>query len=317
MIHAFSGGVGGAKLARGLADEVAGDELAIVVNTGDDFDYLGLRIMPDFDSVAYAIAGRNDEVRGWGRAGETWQCKESLVELGVDAWFSLGDKDLAMHLLRLSLLKSGATVGDAAQEILRRMGIRCRVLPMTDDAVETIVVTPEGELGFQDYFVRRHCQPRVSAFRFAGLDKARPSATWFDALASGIPPGVIICPSNPYVSIDPILALRGVREALQRTRAPVVAVSPLVGGDAVKGPLAKMLRELGRPLTPVAIAEHYGDLLDGFVLDARDEAFAPALLERGLRVAICDTLMPDRGSSRRVARACLALLAECGAASAA
>ena len=168
MIHAFSGGVGGARLSRGLADELMGTDLTIVVNTGDDFDYLGLRIMPDFDSVVYGIAGCNDADRGWGRAGETWQCKGALAELGVDTWFSLGDKDLAMHLLRLSLLKAGATFTEVATEIVRRMGIGCRVLPMTDHPVETIIVSDRGELSFQDYFVRMRCEPRVTAFRLAG-----------------------------------------------------------------------------------------------------------------------------------------------------
>jgi len=311
MIHAFSGGVGGARLSRGLVDEVVGARLTIVVNTADDFDYLGLRITPDFDSVVYGIVGCNDSDRGWGRAGETWQCRGALAELGVDTWFRLGDKDLAMHLLRLSLLKSGATLTEAATEIARRMGIGCRVVPMTDHPVETIIVSDGGELSFQDYFVRMRCEPRVTAFRFAGTDRAMPSAAWFESLAGGDSRGVVLCPSNPFVSIDPILGLPGVRATLREAAAPVIAVSPIVAGDSVKGPLAKMLRELGQPITPLAIAAHYGDLLDGFVLDVRDEALAPQLRERGVRVAVCDTLMVNREASRRVARECLALLAEC------
>jgi len=311
MIHAFSGGVGGARLSRGLADELVGEDLTIVVNTGDDFDHLGLRIMPDFDSVVYGIAGWNDTVRGWGRAEETWQCRDALAEFGVDTWFSLGDKDLALHLLRLSLLESGATFTEAAAEIVHRMGINCRVVPMTDHPVETIVITDNGDLSFQDYFVRMRCEPRVTAFRLAGVERAAPSAAWFDPLTGGDTRGVVLCPSNPFVSIGPILGLPGVEAALRRSAAPVIAVSPIVAGDAVKGPLAKMLRELGQPVTPLAIFAHYGDLLDGFVLDVRDEIFAPQLRERGVRVAVCDTLMSDREASRRVARACLALLSEC------
>lgn len=313
MIHALSGGVGGARLSRGLVDEVVGEKLTIVVNTADDFDYLGLRIMPDFDSVVYGIVGLNDADRGWGRTGETWECRGALAGLGVDTWFNLGDKDLAMHLLRLSLLESGATFTEAATEIVRRMGISCRVVPMTDDPVETIIVSDGGELSFQDYFVRMRCEPRVAAFRFAGADRATPSAGWFESLAGGDSRGVILCPSNPFVSIDPILGLPGVRVALRQAAAPVIAVSPIVAGGSVKGPLAKMLRELGHPTTPLAIAAHYGDLLDGFVLDIRDEVYAPQLRERGVRVAVCDTLMVNREASRRLARECLALLAECGA----
>jgi LPPG:FO 2-phospho-L-lactate transferase len=309
MIHAFTGGVGGAKLARGLADLLPSQDLILVVNTGDDFDHLGLRIMPDFDSVAYAVAGLNDAQRGWGRAGETWHCNDTLAALGVDPWFSLGDRDLATHLLRLSLLRAGATATDAAAEIARRLGIACRIVPMSDDPVTTIVVTDRGELSFQDYFVRQRCEPRVTAFRFAGVEHATASPAWFSSFAAGATDGVVLCPSNPYVSIDPILALDGVSQRLQQL--PVVAVSPLVGGGAVKGPLAKMQRELGRPCNPLAIATHYAGFLDGIVIDRRDAEFEPELRHRGLRVAVCDTLMTDRAVSRRLARECLDLLAEC------
>ena len=311
MIHAFSGGVGGAKLACGLADVVPSQDLTIVVNTGDDFDHLGLRIMPDFDSVAYALAGLNDTQRGWGRADETWHCRDALASLGVDTWFSLGDRDLATHLIRLSLLKAGASVTDAAAEIARRMGIACRLVPMSEEPVATMVVTEQGELSFQDYFVRRRCEPRVTAFRFAGVDRAVPSNAWFSSFAAGSTQGVVLCPSNPYVSIDPILALAGVR--LRLRELPVIVVSPVVGGDAVKGPLAKMLRELGVPCNPLTIATHYADFLDGILIDECDAEFAPELRRRGLRVAVCETLMTDRDVSRRLAQASVALLAECGA----
>jgi LPPG:FO 2-phospho-L-lactate transferase len=311
MIHAFSGGVGGAKLARGLVDVVPAHDLAIVVNTGDDFDYLGLRIMPDFDSVAYAMAGLNDEQRGWGRADETWHCKDSLASLGVDTWFSLGDRDLATHLLRFSLLKEGVSTTEACARMAQAMGIACTLAPMTDAPVSTMVLTTEGELSFQDYFVRRGCAPKVNDFRFAGVDRATPSAAWFSSLVPGWTDGVLLCPSNPYVSIDPILALAGVRERLRQL--PVVAVSPVIAGASVKGPLAKMLREMGWPCTPVAIAEHYRDFLDGIVIDARDAAHEPELRRLGFRVAICDTLMKNREVSCELARTSLQLLAECGA----
>lgn len=311
MIHAFSGGVGGAKLARGLADVVAPQELTIVVNTGDDFDHLGLRIMPDFDSVAYALAGLNDAQRGWGRANETWHCKEALAGFGVDTWFNLGDRDLATHLLRLSLMKQGASSTDAAAEVARRMGVKCRLVAMSDDPVTTMVVTDQGELAFQDYFVRKRCEPRVTAFRFAGVNRAAPARAWFSSFAAGATDGLVLCPSNPYVSIDPILALAGVRQRLREM--PVIAVSPIVGGESVKGPLAKMLRELGVPCTPVAIAAHYSDILDGIVIDERDVEFEPELRRRGLRVAVCDTLMTSREVSRQLASASIELLAQCGA----
>lgn len=311
MIHAFSGGVGGAKLARGLADTVSAADLTIVVNTGDDFDHLGLRIMPDFDSVAYAIAGLNDSTRGWGRAGETWQCRDALAALGGDTWFSLGDRDLATHLLRLSLLQAGATATEAAGELARRMGIACALVPMTNHPVRTMVVTEAGELSFQDYFVRQRCALRVSAFRFAGVNRATPSAAWFSTFSPARTDGVVLCPSNPYVSIDPILALPGVRQRLREL--PVIAVSPIVAGDAVKGPLAKMLRELGQPCNPLAIADHYLEFLDGIVIDQRDAAFEPELRRRGLQVAVCETLMTDRAVSRALAQASVDLLARCGA----
>lgn len=315
MIHAFSGGVGGAKLARGLVDVVPAQALSIVVNTGDDFDHLGLRIMPDFDSVAYAVAGLNDEQRGWGRADETWHCKESLASLGVDTWFSLGDRDMATHLLRLSLLKSGLDTTSACAEMARRMGIACQLVPMADDPVTTVVLTEEGELPFQDYFVRRGCTPRVTGFRFAGVERATPSAAWFASLTPDRTDGVLLCPSNPYVSIDPILALAGVRSRLRDV--PVVAVSPVIAGASVKGPLAKMLGEMGQACTPVAIAAHYREFLDGIVIDSRDAAHEPELRRLGLRVAVCDTLMTSRDVSRELARRSLQLLAECGASRAA
>ena len=313
MIHAFSGGVGGAKLARGLADVVQPSHLTIVVNTGDDFDYLGLRIMPDFDSVAYALAGLNDTERGWGRADETWQCRDALAALGVDTWFSLGDRDLATHLLRISLLKGGATATDAAAEITRRMGIACRLVPMTDHPVNTMVVTASGELSFQEYFVRQRCEPPVAAFRFAGVNRATPSAAWFHTFKQGVSRGLILCPSNPFVSIDPILSLAGVRGLLRRRVLPVVAVSPLVGGTSIKGPLAKMLTELGQRCDVLAIADHYADFLDGMVIDNRDAEFEPELRRRGLHVAVCDTMMVGREVSRSLARVSLELLAHCGA----
>lgn len=312
MILALSGGVGGAKLGRGLADVVEGSELTIVVNTGDDFDFLGLRICPDLDSVAYGIAGLNDEDRGWGRRDESWHCEQALVEFGVDPWFHLGDKDLAIHLLRRSLLASGATAGEAMAQVARSLGIGCAIVPMTECRVETRVITNVGELSFQDYFVRRRCEPMVSGFRFSGAETASPSPTWFPAVAENRIRGVILCPSNPFVSIDPILGLPGVRAAFKQEGSTVVAVSPLVGGNSVKGPLAKMLRELGLPATPVTIAKHYADFLDGFVLDVRDEHFEPELRAMGLRVEVCDTLMSDRHASRRLARSCLDLLIECG-----
>ncbi len=265
---AITGGVGGAKLALGLAKILSPEEVLFVVNTGDDFEHLGLTICPDIDTLTYTLADLNNTELGWGRRGETWSCLDTLGELGGENWFRLGDRDLALHLHRTQRLKQGATLSDATREITQYLGIQHTIVPMCDQPVRTIVHAESGPLAFQHYFVRDRCAPRVTGFHFEGVEKATlPLALtgWLKTCT-----GVLICPSNPFVSVDTVLAVPGMRQALDRL--PVVAVSPIVGGIAIKGPTAKMMEELKVPATAAQVAAHYGDLLDGFVLDNQDAA---------------------------------------------
>lgn len=267
---ALTGGIGGAKLALGLAKRLGPDEITFVVNTGDDFEHLGLAICPDVDTLIYTLAEQSNTETGWGRQDETWQFMAALEDLGGETWFRLGDRDLGLHVTRTQMLAHGSTLTEATAHIADSFGIRHRILPMTDDPVRTIVNTPDGPLPFQHYFVRDRCAPRVTGFEFQGIDDARPNPAIPERLDEC--DGIIICPSNPFVSIDPIIRLPGFRDALKNCQAPVVAISPIVGGAAIKGPTAKMMAELDIPSTAAKIAEHYGDLLDGFLLDAQDSA---------------------------------------------
>jgi LPPG:FO 2-phospho-L-lactate transferase len=294
VILALAGGVGGARMADGLQGLVSDGELLIAVNTGDDFTHLGLEISPDLDTVLYTLAGLADVERGWGLAGESWAMMSALKRLGGAGWFQLGDRDLATHLERTRRLAAGETLSAITADFAVRLGIRQRILPMSDDPVRTIVETDAGSLGFQDYFVARQCRPRVSALRFEGAATARAATALLEALASPDLEAVIVCPSNPFLSLGPILAIPAIRAALAATAAPVVAVSPLIGGMAVKGPAAKIMAELGLAPGVAAIAAHYGDLLDGIVLDHVDAAEASAL---GIQSYVTDILMrslPDR-----------------------
>ena len=291
QILALSGGVGGAKLADGLAQRLAPGRLAIVCNTGDDFEHLGLTICPDIDSVLYKLAGKNDIERGWGLAGESWTVMGALKKIGGEAWFNLGDLDLATHLHRTHLLRQGRSLTDVTRELATSLGIAHAVWPMSDDPVRTIVKCDGGELPFQHYFVREQCRPAVTGFRFDGIDSARPHAGMMHMLESRSVEAIVICPSNPFVSVDPILNLPGVRAALKHCGAPIVAVSPIVGGQAIKGPAAKMMRELDMPASAEAIARYYGDLLDGMVIDQLDAAQAPAIEALGTPVRVAQTVM--------------------------
>jgi LPPG:FO 2-phospho-L-lactate transferase len=243
-VLALCGGIGGAKLALGLARTLGRGELTVLVNTGDDFDHLGLRISPDIDTVLYTLGGVADPERGWGRADETWNFMSAVRQMGGETWFQLGDRDLAMHVARTRYLRAGGILTDFVEDAARRLGIDARILPMTDDDVQTIVETDAGTLEFQRYFVEQRCRPEVRSLWFAGASRTRVSAAVsraiFDARA------IIICPSNPYLSIDPILAIPGVRTALLQTTAPIVAVSPIIGGAAVKGPTARSWRSSAR-----------------------------------------------------------------------
>lgn len=297
-VIALTGGVGGAKLARGLTEVLSPDQLLIVANTGDDFEHLGLSISPDLDSVMYALADKNDAERGWGLAGESWQAMSALSELGGEDWFRLGDKDLATHLWRSQLLRDGHSLTDVSRLLCEALGVRHRLIPMSDDPVRTMVCTDSGELGFQSYFVREQCEPKVSGFRFEGIEAAKPASELLEWLADDTLAAIVICPSNPFVSVDPILRLKGVREAMLNSSAPVVAVSPIVGGMAVKGPAAKMMEELSMPASADAVASWYGNLLSGFVIDIVDQNLASSL---SMPSKVISTLMSTLASKRKLA----------------
>lgn len=269
-IVALSGGGGGAKLAHGLSLALPPEELSIIVNTGDDFRHLGLYIAPDLDSVMYALAGLSDPVRGWGRREETWTFLEALKGLGGETWFQLGDGDLAMHVERSWRLAQGAGLSEVTAHLCRALGISAHVLPMSDDSVRTRVLTAEGWLDFQEYFVHRQCKPAVREFLFAGADTARAQPEALAALERRDLRAIVICPSNPFVSVEPILAVPGLRAAIRRSQAPVVAVTPIIGGKAIKGPAAKMMTELGLDVSGAAVAGRYTGLINGFVVDQAD-----------------------------------------------
>ena len=291
-IIALSGGVGGAKLVLGLSHVVPGHDLIVVTNTGDDFDHLGLRICPDTDTVLYTLGGLADPDKGWGRIDETWTFMASLGALGGPDWFNLGDGDLALHVFRTDRLRAGDTLGKVTADVARNMGIGAAILPMCDQPVATMVDTPQGRLAFQEYFVRDRCAPAVTGFEFSGVAEARPNPAIVDALADQ-PTAIIIAPSNPYVSVDPILAVPGMRDLLRGCGAPIIAVSPIVGGAAIKGPAAKMMAELGKTASALEIARHYLGFADGFIIDEQDAELASEIEEVGMQVRVLPTIMTN------------------------
>ena len=301
-VVALCGGVGGAKLALGL-QSVLGPELHIVVNMADDFRHLGLHVSPDLDTVLYTLGGLSDRQRGWGRADESWNFMAALAQVGGETWFALGDRDLALHVERTRRLAAGESLTRIAADIAARFGLTAQVLPVTDDPIRTIVVTPDEELAFQRYFVARRCEPAVRAIRFDGAAEARLSAAVQAALQPAGLRMIVICPSNPFLSIDPVLAVPGLREALRAAGVPIVAVSPLVGGQAVKGPTRKIMDELGVEASTRAIAAHYRGLIDGLVLDTGDAAEADAV---DVPVQAVPTLMTDDASKVKLAEDVLA-----------
>lgn len=304
---AITGGVGGAKLALGLSNLLEGAQLALAVNTADDFEHLGLHVSPDIDTLVYTLAGQNNPETGWGRRDESWNFMQALAELGGETWFALGDRDLAVNVERTQRLRMGQTLSEITAAFASAFGIEHAILPMTDDPVQTRVMTPAGEMTFQDYFVRARCEPTVTGFRFAGAESATLNPEILSRLKSSDLAGVILCPSNPFVSIDPILALPGVHENLRACRAPVIAVSPVVGGSAIKGPTVKMMAELSVPNTASWVAQHYRPILDGFVLDSVDEALAGEIEAMGLPTAVTDTVMVTLEDRIALARVCLQL----------
>lgn len=294
--------MGGAKLALGLAEHL-GSRLTIIVNTGDDFEHLGFAISPDIDTVVYTLAGLANPETGWGRADETWSFMDALERLGGPTWFKLGDKDLAMHTERTRWLADGKTLSAFCAHIRKKLQISPSILPMSDGAVRTRLATSRGELAFQDYFVALQCEPVVREIRYDGAQRAQPPQAALDALNSPALGGVIICPSNPYLSIDPILSLPGLRAAISNCAAPVIAITPIIGGKAVKGPTAKLMNELGFEASPSAIAEHYAPLIDGFILDERDVAEAERI---PVPIRIEQTLMTDLASKISLAKSAIA-----------
>ncbi|MBD5802691.1 2-phospho-L-lactate transferase [Azoarcus sp. Aa7] len=302
-ILALSGGVGGAKLADGLLHALDEARLTVVVNTGDDFTHLGLHISPDVDTALYTLAGLANPETGWGRRDETWTFMDALARLGGETWFRLGDGDLATHVERTRRLASGETLSAITADFARCLGIRADIVPMSDQALRTRVHTDEGVFDFQDYFVRHQCRPVTRSIDCSLAPDAAPAPAVLTALADDALDAIVICPSNPYLSIAPLLAVPGLRARLRDAGVPIVAVSPLVGGAAVKGPTAKIMAELGVPVCADEIVRYYGELLDGFVLDVRDAHLQARI---ALPVHVTDTLMRTPQDRVRVARETLA-----------
>lgn len=297
-VLALAGGVGGAKLALGLAGVLPAEALTVVVNTADDFEHLGLAISPDLDTVMYTLAGVANPETGWGRRDESWTVMEALGALGGETWFRLGDKDLATHIERTRRLRAGERLGAITRDLAARLGVKCSMVPMSDDSVRTVVTTATGELSFQDWFVRLRCEPIVRSLAFAGAKTATPHPALLDF---GGLRGLIVCPSNPFVSVGPIVALPGVRAALEAAKVPRIAVTPIVGGAAIKGPAAKMLAELGHDVSALGVARFYKGLIDGFVLDAQDSRLSPQIEALGMRVLVTDTMMRNDDDKKRLA----------------
>jgi LPPG:FO 2-phospho-L-lactate transferase len=297
-VVALAGGVGGAKLADGLAQVLQPDHLAIIVNTADDFTHLGLRISPDLDTVCYTLAGVANPETGWGRINETWNVFESLKKMGMPDWFQLGDTDLATHLVRSIRLSEGRKLSQITQDFCELWGVNIKVFPMSDEDIQTRVYANEGDMEFQEYFVHRRCEPIVHGFSFEGAEKAKPAPGVLDAINQG--DVIIICPSNPWVSIDPILSVPGIKAALENHL--VIAVSPIIGNKTVKGPAAKMFTEMGIKPSALSVATHYGNIIDCLVLDNSDVALERELNELGFHTLITDILMHDRSDRGRLAK---------------
>ena len=300
MMAVFTGGTGGAKLVQGLQQVVPPEQLTVIVNTGDDLEWWGLHVSPDIDSVLYALAGLLSQDRGWGVEGDSFRCLERMTQLGGPSWFSLGDLDLATHLTRTAMLRAGKTLSEATAELAQKLGICARVLPMSDDRVSTMLDTAKGTLTFQEYFVRERHQVEVSAVRFEGAEQASPAPGVIESIERA--EALIFAPSNPVTSIGPILAVPGIRDALRRTVAPIVAVSPIVGGAAVSGPAGRLMEMMGWPSSIAGVAKAYEDFLDVLVVDEADQDPAQRLRTQGRRVECARTIMRSDEDKRAVAR---------------
>lgn len=310
MYLALAGGVGGAKLAFGLSQVLPADELTIIVNTGDDFTHLGLRICPDLDTVLYTLAGIANPETGWGQANETWNFMEALDRIGGETWFRLGDRDLATHVERTKRLQGGEALSAIIADFATRLGISHPIIPATDDPLPTIVQTTEGDLPFQEYFVRRQCAPEVTGFLFPGAERSQPSPALSRALDSGQLDGIVICPSNPYVSIAPILAVPALSDFVSNAGLPIIVVSPIVGGQAIKGPAAKMMQELGDMPSALAIAKHYQQLATAIVIDSADSDLAPQIEALGMQVLVTGTVMNTAAEKAQLANDILAFASQ-------
>jgi LPPG:FO 2-phospho-L-lactate transferase len=303
MIVVLTGGTGGAKFVDGLRQVVPPEELTIIVNTGDDLEWWGLYVSPDIDSITYVLAGMLSKERGWGVKGDTFFCLQAMGQLGQPNWFHVGDHDLAIHLLRTQLLAQKKTLSEATAEIASKLGVQARIFPMSDSRVETRVLTPIGELSFEEYFVQRWYQDPVESVRFAGAEKSVPAPGVLEAIRTASL--VILAPSNPVTSIGPILAVPGIREALRATPAPVAAISPIIGNAAVSGPAGTLMAAQGLSVSIAGIADAYHDFLDVLIADERDSEAAAQLQRTGFRVHCARTLMKDAESKAALAQTVL------------
>ncbi len=303
LITALAGGVGAAKFLTGLTQLVKQEDLSVIVNTGDDIELFGLHISPDVDIVAYTLAGIVDGTKGWGISGDTFHCLDMLRKLGEDAWFNLGDRDLATHIYRTHRLKQGLTLSQVTDEICSFLGLKVKILPMSNDRFETRITTPQGSMHFEEYFVKRQYKDNVLGIELVGAESAKPSLGVLDAIMET--ETVVVCPSNPIVSIGTILSVGGVRDALQRTKAHVVAVSPIVAGVALKGPADKMLRSLGFEVSAFGVAKLYADFLDAIVIDNRDADQKGRIERLGMQVTVTNTVMKTLSDKVSLAKAVL------------
>ena len=308
MIVVLTGGTGGAKFVDGLRQVVPPGELTIIVNTGDDLEWWGLYVSPDIDSITYVLAGMLSKERGWGVKGDTFYCLQAMGQLGQPNWFHVGDHDLAIHLLRTQLLAQQKSLSEATAEIASKLGVQARILPMSDQRIETRVLTPVGELSFEEYFVQRWYQDPVQSVRFAGTEMAKPAPGVLEAIRTATV--VLLAPSNPVTSIGPILAVPGIREALRATAAPVAAVSPIIGNAAVSGPAGALMASMGLPVSIAGVAEAYHDFLDVLIADERDATAAEQLQRTGFRVHCARTIMRDAASKAALAEAVLSMISK-------
>jgi LPPG:FO 2-phospho-L-lactate transferase len=303
MIVALAGGVGAARFLDGLVHVHPPAEICVIGNTGDDAEMHGLHISPDLDTVVYTLAGMANPVHGWGIAGDTFHCLEALGKLNAETWFQLGDRDLALHIHRTARLRAGETLSAVTAATARALGVKCVLRPMSDDPVRTIIQTPHGPLAFQIYFVQRRAQDEVLGVDFQGAESARPAPGVLADIRSAV--SIILCPSNPIISIGPILAVPGIRQALRRRKCPSIAISPIIGGRALKGPAADMMRSMGMDVSALGVAQLYRGLIDVFVLDRADKALAPAVEQLGMRAIVTNTIMSGTAQKRALARTVL------------